>query len=72
MGVEVLLGNYAYNRYEVFLHTGENHNYRSADFYGHQITLTDNLEVDPAKLPKDENVYFKTPVKITVDGRDYS
>jgi hypothetical protein len=72
MGVEVSLGNYAYGRYEVFLHTGENFDYRSADFYGHRITLTDNLEVDPAKLPKDENVYLKAPVKITVDGQDYS
>lgn len=68
MLVEVVASNAAYELYEVSQYTGESHNYRSAEFYGHQVVLSDSLEVQSAT----GNEYFKAPVSISIEGKDYS
>jgi len=67
MLVEVIVSEAAYARYEVSRYTGENYDYRSAEFYGHRIALSDSLVMQSAT---DNEV--KAPVSISIDGKDYS
>ena len=68
MGREMLTSQAAYARYEVRQFTGNHYDYRSAEFRGHRVVLSDSLEVKSNS--KEE--YLKAPITVTIDGKDYS
>lgn len=72
MAVEAVIGRRAYQRYEVQQNSGTKYDYKSAEFYGHKVVLSDNLELQPEASPKNESIDVKAPISIIVDGKDYS
>ncbi|HTG14452.1 MAG TPA: hypothetical protein VK747_04195 [Blastocatellia bacterium] len=68
MAMELKTSNAAYERYEVSQHSGKNYQYKSADFYGHDIELSDARLVGPAKAGDNLEVIVST----TVDGKDHT
>lgn len=68
MAVELRTSQAAYHRFEVSQHFDKEFDYRSTDFYGHHVVLSEARELGPAKSTDRRRIAVST----TIDGKDYS
>lgn len=68
MARELLTSQAAYDRYEVKQFSGNDYDYRTAEFRGHHVALSDSLEIKSTSTDE----YLKAPITVTIDGKDYS